>query len=96
MTQYTSETILAALGDASVHWRWEADALQAEFSFPDFKTAFVFMTQVAATAESLHHHPDWSNSYNNVIIRLRTHDQNAVTDLDVMLAKKISAFCIHP
>lgn len=49
------------------------------------------MTQVAAVAERLQHHPDWQNSYNTVNVRLFTHDQNAVTDLDITLAKEMSA-----
>lgn len=91
MTHYTTETFSAALGSAHSDWKWQSDALEATFIFPDFKSAFAFMTQVAVVAERLHHHPDWQNSYNNVNVRLFTHDQNAVTDLDIALAKEISA-----
>ncbi len=91
MTRYTVETFADALGSAHSDWRWQSDALKATFIFPDFKAAFAFMTQVAVVAERLHHHPDWQNSFNKVSISLRTHDQNAVTDLDINLAKEISA-----
>ena len=91
MTRYTVETFADALGSAHSDWKWQSDALEATFIFPDFKAAFAFMTQVAVVAERLHHHPDWQNSFNKVSISLRTHDQNAVTDLDINLAKEISA-----
>ena len=91
MTRYTVETFADALGSAHSDWRWQSDALKATFIFPDFKAAFAFMTQVAVVAERLHHHPDWQNSFNKVSISLRTHDQNTVTDLDITLAKEISA-----
>ena len=91
MTHYTTETFSDALGSAHSDWKWQSDALEATFIFPDFQSAFAFMTQVAVVAERLHHHPDWQNSYNNVNLRLFTHDQNAVTDLDITLAKEISA-----
>ena len=95
MTVYTAETFSAALGNAAYHWKWKSDALEATFIFPDFKAAFAFMTQVAVVAERLHHHPDWQNSYNDVNVRLFTHDLNAVTDLDITLAKEISALAIN-
>ena len=91
MTRYTVETFSDALGSAHSDWKWQSDALEATFIFPAFKSAFSFMTQVAVVAERLHHHPDWQNSFNKVSISLRTHDQNAVTDLDINLAKEISA-----
>jgi 4a-hydroxytetrahydrobiopterin dehydratase len=91
MTHYTIENVSAALGSAHPEWKWQSNALQATFIFPDFKAAFTFMTQVAAVAERLQHHPDWQNSYNTVNVQLFTHDQNAVTDLDISLAKEMSA-----
>lgn len=91
MTQYSAKTAFDALGSVSTDWEWNADALTATFVFPDFNKAFAFMTQIAQVAEQLNHHPDWQNSYNRVTISLRTHDKNAVTDLDISLAKEISA-----
>lgn len=91
MTSYTSKTYTAALEEAVADWDWLDGALCAEFIFADFKQAFAFVTQVAEVAERLHHHPDWQNSYNTVKVRLFTHDHNAVTDLDIALAKEISA-----
>lgn len=70
------------------------NALVAELSFRDFATAFAFMTLVAELAETQQHHPDWSNSYNKVSIRLTTHDAgNTVTKKDRALAKAIET---HP
>jgi len=48
------------------------------------------MTKVAILAEKMDHHPDWSNVYNRVEIRLSTHDAgDIVTDNDWNLAKAI-------
>ena len=91
MTLYTSNTYAIALEEAAEHWNWLNGALNAEFLFLDFKEAFAFMQQVANLAENHQHHPDWQNIYNKVQIRLHTHDQKAVTDLDIELAKSISA-----
>jgi 4a-hydroxytetrahydrobiopterin dehydratase len=91
MEYYTAENFSGALENVGSDWKWQSDALEATFIFSDFKTAFAFMTQVAEVAERMQHHPDWQNSYNRVKVRLFTHDHNAVTDLDIALAKEISA-----
>ena len=48
------------------------------------------MTKVALIAESINHHPVWTNEWNKVIIRLSTHDAgNTITDKDLEFAKLI-------
>ena len=48
------------------------------------------MTEVAFHAEAHNHHPDWSNVWNTVDIRLNTHDAGGiVTDKDRNLAEVI-------
>ncbi|MBV7336062.1 4a-hydroxytetrahydrobiopterin dehydratase [Chloroflexi bacterium TSY] len=72
-------------------WSVVNGKLHAEFRFANFIKAFGFMTQVAILAESMNHHPEWFNVYNRVVIDLVTHDAgNAISRLDVELAKKIS------
>lgn len=69
-------------------WREMNNHLERTFEFQDFVTAFAFMTQVAFHAERLQHHPDWSNAYANVMVRLTTHDAGSiVTDKDWELAR---------
>ncbi|MBT7879678.1 MAG: pterin-4-alpha-carbinolamine dehydratase, partial [Gammaproteobacteria bacterium] len=71
-----------------VMWNELEDALVAELEFKNFVDAFAFMTDVAALAEQQQHHPEWSNVYNRVTIRLTTHDAgNQVTEKDRKLAK---------
>jgi 4a-hydroxytetrahydrobiopterin dehydratase len=49
------------------------------------------MTQVALLAEKADHHPEWSNVYNRVEIRLSTHDCGGLSKRDMALAAKIDA-----
>jgi 4a-hydroxytetrahydrobiopterin dehydratase len=71
-------------------WTESNDALEREFTFGSFVEAFAFMTRVAFIAEKMRHHPEWSNVYNRVTIRLTTHDQgNKVTDIDRAMAESI-------
>ena len=73
-------------------WTETDNQLQATFVFPDFVTAFAFMTEVAFQAEKQNHHPAWSNVWNKVSIQLSTHDVgNVVTEKDRRLAAAIDA-----
>ena len=71
-------------------WTEENNELVKKFKFSDFSEAFGFMTRVAILAEKQNHHPWWSNVYNEVEIRLTTHDAgNTITDKDRELAVAI-------
>lgn len=65
------------------------DGIYREFIFKDFVTAFSFMTEIAAIAEELNHHPEWFNVWNKVQITLSTHEANGLTQRDVNLAQRI-------
>jgi 4a-hydroxytetrahydrobiopterin dehydratase len=69
-----TDTAVAALSG------WQAvamrDAIEKRFRFPNFNTAFGFMTRVAMFAEKLNHHPEWTNVY-----------AGGVTELDVRMAQ---------
>lgn len=67
------------------------DRLRREFTFADFSEAWGFMARVALEAEKRDHHPDWSNSWNTVVIELTSHDAGGVTDRDRDLATAIDA-----
>lgn len=71
-------------------WKEEDNKLRKAFKFQDFQEAFAFMTRVAFLSEANQHHPDWSNSYDTVVIELTSHDAgNKVTQKDHDLAKAI-------
>ncbi|MFA7289229.1 MAG: 4a-hydroxytetrahydrobiopterin dehydratase [Melioribacteraceae bacterium] len=72
-------------------WSLKNDKLFREFEFNDFVQAFGFMAQAAIIAESLDHHPNWSNSYNKVKVELSTHDASGITSLDFNLASKMDS-----
>jgi len=48
------------------------------------------MARVALLAEKADHHPDWSNSWNTVVIDLVSHDAGGITDRDRELANAIN------
>jgi 4a-hydroxytetrahydrobiopterin dehydratase len=70
-------------------WKLNNSALEKEFVFPNFKAAISRIVRIAFEAELMNHHPEWTNVYNKLKIRLRTHDADGVTEKDFILAKKI-------
>ena len=73
-------------------WRVEEGELRRQFKFRNFSEAIAWMVRVAIEAERLDHHPDWSNSWNKVDVRLRTHSIDALSELDLKLAEKMNDF----
>ena len=75
---------------------WQLDSerkkIAQHFAFDSFKQAFEFMTLCAQYAEEIDHHPDWSNSWNKVIVQLTTHSCNGLSELDIAMAKAMDAF----
>ena len=70
-------------------WELKDGKLQKSFKFSNFVEAFGFMTKIALEAEKINHHPEWSNVYNTVAVKLSTHDTEGITDYDIKLAKII-------
>jgi 4a-hydroxytetrahydrobiopterin dehydratase len=71
-------------------WTLDGERLHRKFEFGDFVEAFRFMSAAALVAERMNHHPEWSNVYNRVEVRLTTHDAGGLTDLDFELAGSLS------
>ena len=84
LSKNEAETALASLPG----WVLSKDGrgIEKAYAFKDFVAAFGFMTRAALVAEKMNHHPEWSNVYNKVQVRLSTHDAGGFTDKDVKLA----------
>lgn len=63
--------------------------LRKEFTFPDFKSALVFVNKIGALAEEQGHHPDLHLSWGKVVVETYTHKINGLFDSDFILAAKI-------
>ena len=83
------EEQINALASALPQWSVVNGKLHRELRFGDFNEAFGFMTRVALAAETLGHHPEWSNVWNRVSIDLTTHDTGGLSTLDRELALRI-------
>ena len=82
---------IATLSTTLPAWGLVEGKLQRQFTFKNFSEAFGFMARVALAAETLGHHPEWSNVRNRVTMALTTHDTCGLSTLEAELARRIDA-----
>ena len=80
----------AALADG-VAWERQGDELVKTRRGTDFADALAYVNAVGALAEAMNHHPDIDIRWNTVTMRLTTHSEGGLTDLDLELARRIDA-----
>jgi 4a-hydroxytetrahydrobiopterin dehydratase len=88
MQKLSEEVIIKKLTEIP-GWDYNDAALERTYKFKNFKDAFSTMTRIAFECEEQNHHPDWSNVYNSLHIRLNTHDVGGITNNDFKLAESI-------
>jgi 4a-hydroxytetrahydrobiopterin dehydratase len=89
MTPLDPAALAAALA-ALPGWAGDGGGLTRTWRFPSFRAAIAWMAAVAEDIDRAGHHPEWSNVYDRVAVRLRTHDAgDRVTARDVALATLI-------
>lgn len=70
-------------------WNIEQDSMEKTFVLRNFVEVMGAMMEIGMEAEKMNHHPEWSNVYNRLVIKLTTHDAGGLTRLDIDLAEKI-------
>jgi len=88
MGKLTNEEIVGRLVNLK-GWEYVNGSIEKSFIFTNFKEAFSMMTRIAFECEAQNHHPDWSNVYKTLNVRLNTHDAGGVTEKDFKLANSI-------
>lgn len=87
----STEQIQAALAGLP-GWQLEGAKLLKTYKFKDFKAALAFLNQVGALAEAQGHHPEIHNIWNQVSLRLCTHDAgDRITEKDLTLARALQS-----
>lgn len=86
MTPLTPGELADALA-ALPGWTYHDSSLQRSWRFASFRAAVAFMHDSADEIDRLGHHPEWTNVYDRISVRLNTHEAgHLVTGLDVELA----------
>jgi 4a-hydroxytetrahydrobiopterin dehydratase len=82
------DELRAALDDLA-GWEADGDAIVRNFELDGFPEAIALIVRIGFAAEALDHHPELSNSYSRVTVRLTSHDAGGVTERDLRLAQRI-------
>lgn len=89
MVRLSDEEIKEKLKDLK-NWEYKENSIVRFVKFKDFVTAVKFIDALVPVAEELEHHPDLElKNYNELTIKLTTHDEGGVTEYDFDLAKRI-------
>lgn len=89
MTRLSQDQIETRLAEIP-GWELAEGKLHRELKFRNFVEAFGFMAKVALAAEKLDHHPDWSNSWNRVVIDIASHSAGGITEQCFELAAAVN------
>ena len=73
----------------------DGTAIDKTFKFAGFAQAFGFMAECALFAERIDHHPEWSNVYRTVQVRLSTHSAKGLSKLDFDMAAFMDKAASH-
>ncbi len=69
-------------------WKEENNALNRTYEFKTFVAAIAFMVNAAMYIDQMDHHPEWTNIYNKVSVKLQSHSAgNTITAKDRELAE---------
>lgn len=69
-------------------WKQEGKAMRT-FDRGNFDGSIAFVNDIATAANAADHHPDLTISWNEVSVRLSSHDAGGLTARDFALAKTI-------
>lgn len=87
MSALSDNELQEALRDLP-EWSGDSNGIKRSYEFKDFKAAINYMSGLADAIDADNHHPEWTNVYNTVSVRLRSHDaDDKVTSKDIKLAK---------
>ncbi|SFK78959.1 4a-hydroxytetrahydrobiopterin dehydratase [Halogranum rubrum] len=67
-------------------WERDGDEITRTYEFDDYLKGVSFVTDIGEVAEEEFHHPEIIVGYQEVEVRLTTHDAGGITDKDMRLA----------
>jgi 4a-hydroxytetrahydrobiopterin dehydratase len=72
-------------------WAREGEEIVRTFDRGNFNGSIAFVNAIATAANAADHHPDIAIAWNDVTVRLSSHDAHGLTARDFALARAIDA-----
>jgi len=70
------------------NWSKRAQTILRTFKFEGFLKSMDFVNRIARKAQKINHHPDINIRFNQVMLKLTTHDEGGITKKDFYLARQ--------
>jgi 4a-hydroxytetrahydrobiopterin dehydratase len=70
------------------NWSKRAQTILRTFKFEGFLNSIDFVNRIARKAQKSNHHPDIDIRFNQVKLKLTTHDEGGITKKDFSLARQ--------
>ena len=70
-------------------WSRDGDEIVRTFDRGNFNGSIAFVDAIATAANAADHHPDLVISWNQVTVRLSSHDAHGLTERDFALARAV-------
>ena len=86
---FNEEEINAELNGILAHWYYERGWIRRKYKTSGWKSTLMVVNTIGHIAEAAWHHPDLSNSYAFVIVKLQNHAAKGITEKDFLLAQEI-------
>ena len=67
-------------------WEREGDEIARTYEFDDYLNGVAFARDVGEVAEEEFHHPEIRIGYEEVEVRLTSHEEGGITDKDIRMA----------
>ncbi len=69
-------------------WERDGDEIVRTYEFDDYLEGVAFASEVGEVAEEEFHHPEIIIGYEEVEVRLTSHEEGGITDKDVEMAER--------
>ena len=70
------------------NWSKRAQTILRTFKFEGFLKSIAFVNRIARKAQKVNHHPDIDIRFDQVTLKLTTHDEGGITAKDFSLARQ--------
>ena len=72
-------------------WNLEGRWIRRQYKTDGWQATLMLVNTIGYIAEAAFHHPDLEVTWAKVWVKLRTHSEDGITDMDFELAKKIES-----
>ena len=69
------------------NWERDGEEIVRTYEFDDYLMGVAFASEIAEIAEEEFHHPEITIGYEEVEVRLTSHEEGGITDKDLRMAE---------